>query len=371
MTSNTTDAIQDLMRSIIGRIATGPELSKNITRDEAREGMSAILNKSVDEVQAAIFLIALRMKRETDDEFLGVLQAVQSATETVTAPVDEVVNIVDPYDGFNRTLPSSPFLPAVLACFGVPAYSQGVEDMGPKHGVTHKKVFRELGIPVDLDPTAAATRLADTAIGWAYVDQSVFSPRLQDLHDLRTRIVKRPVLTTVEVLASPIRGRSKTHFVTGYVHKPYPRIYAMLAREAGFDTALLVRGVEGGVVPSLRQKGKFFFYHDRGEEQSVEIEPEDMGIHQEVRAAPVDESLMVPGPDGDLVTGQIDADAVARAAAEAGRQALSGASGPIRDGLVYSAAMTLWHLKRYETPTAAADAVRKVLDDGVALDRLK
>ncbi|MGH8621099.1 MAG: hypothetical protein ACRET3_03080, partial [Burkholderiales bacterium] len=54
-----------LMRSIIQRIATGPELSKDITREEARAGMQLVLEGRVDPVQAGIFLIALRMKRET------------------------------------------------------------------------------------------------------------------------------------------------------------------------------------------------------------------------------------------------------------------------------------------------------------------
>ena len=45
----------------------------------------------------------------------------------------------------------------------------------------------------------------------------------------------------------------------------YPRIYALLARHAGFDSALLVRGVEGGVIPGLNQTGKVFRYLDRGD----------------------------------------------------------------------------------------------------------
>ena len=41
-----------LMRSIIQRIATGPELSKDITRDEARRGMRLVLDGAVDPVQS-------------------------------------------------------------------------------------------------------------------------------------------------------------------------------------------------------------------------------------------------------------------------------------------------------------------------------
>ena len=48
------------MRSILQRIATGPELSKDISREEACLGMRAILEGEVDPVQAGVFLIADR-----------------------------------------------------------------------------------------------------------------------------------------------------------------------------------------------------------------------------------------------------------------------------------------------------------------------
>ena len=42
---------QELMKSVIQRIATGPELSKNISRDEAKQAMRAILRGEVSEVR--------------------------------------------------------------------------------------------------------------------------------------------------------------------------------------------------------------------------------------------------------------------------------------------------------------------------------
>ena len=235
--------------------------------------MRFVLDGQVDPVQAGIFLIALRMKRETDDENLGILEALREAAHIVTAAVDEVVDIADPYDGFNRTLPASPFLPVVLAACDIPTVSHGVERMGPKYGVTHRQVLRAAGVPVNLGPEQAAARLGDPDIGWVYVDQEAFCPKLYRLSTLRTLIVKRPAITTAEVLIGPLRGRRKTHLVTGYVHKPYPRIYALLARAAHFDSALIVRGVEGGVVPSLRQAGKAFYYHDAGRGTTLRVQP--------------------------------------------------------------------------------------------------
>ncbi len=359
------------MRSIIKRIATGPELSKDISRDEARLGMQFVLDGAVDPVQAGIFLIALRMKRETDEENEGILEALLHVTQTVTAPVDAVVDFADPYDGFTRTLPASPFLPAVLAACGVPAVSHGVETMGPKYGVTHRQVLAAAGVPVDLSPVQGAERLGDPAVGWAYVDQKAFCPKLHHLADLRTLIVKRPAITTCEALLGPIRGRVGTHLVTGYVHKPYPRVYALLARHAGFQSALIVRGVEGGVIPSLRQAGRAFYYHDKGPEQSVEFSPAELGIDEAVLAPPIPGRVEREGDPADQSAPDPDNAAVARAAAQAGLAALSGRAGPTRDSLICGAALCLWHLKRHASLQSAAAAVRRVLDSSQALERIE
>ncbi len=363
--------IQRTMRSIIQRIATGPELSKDISMDEARLGMQAILDAEVDPVQAGIFMIAMRMKRETDDEQRGVLDAVRAATHHVVADVDDVVDIADPYDGYNRCLPASPFLAPVLAECGVPAVSHGLDAVGPKFGVTHRHVLDAAGLPVDLTPPEAAARLADPAVGWSYIDQRAFAPKLHDLVALRGTIVKRQVVTTVEVMARPIHGRKKTHLVTGYVHKPYPRIYALLARHAGFDSALLVRGVEGGIVPSLRQRGVCFNYQRMGEEQSFDIDPSELGIEQHMRAVPLPEDLPTSSRPGDDIAVAVDVPATARAAAQAGMAALEGQRGPTYDSLVFSGALILWHLGHERTQQAGADRVRAVLDSGAAARRLR
>ncbi len=366
--SNVTPAVA--MRSFIQRVATGPEMSKDLSREETRMAMQIILSQAVDPVQMGIFLIALRMKRETDEENLGLLEALLEATRSVVAPVAEVVTLTDPFNGCTRTLPASPFLPAVLAACGVPAVSQGLESVGPKFGVTHRHVLEAAGVPVDLAPEAAAERLGDPAVGWAYVDQYRFCPKLHELVGLRTLMVKRSAITTAEVIPPAVRGTRQSHLVTGYVHKPYPRIYAMLARRAGYDTALLVRGVEGGVVPSLRQSSTMVHYHDGGQEQAWETDPATLGIDQPVRAVPLPQ-----GPPGSLGADEIavamDVKAVAEAAADAGLRALQGELGPTRDSLVYAGAICLYHLGRHESLVGAAEAVRGVLDGGQAHARFK
>ncbi len=361
-----TDA-QLALRSSIQKVATGPEYSKDLSYDEAYAAMSQILADDADPVQAAVFFIALRMKRETDDENKGVLQAIIDRSQIATASVDEVLDIADPYDGHARGLPMAAFIAPVMASLGMPSVCHGLEAVGPKYGVTHRKVLRAAGKNVELDVNSAAAQLAQADCGWAYVDQAAFSPALHNLVNLRTRIVKRPVLTTVEVLVGPIRGQKQTHLLTGYVHKAYPPIYAELARFVGFDSAMIVRGVEGGVIPSLQQAAKLFTYHDKGEEQSEEINPTDLGIEQSTRAVPLPKDLPKNMAKGDEIANAVNVDAAAEHTAELGLAALKGQQGPAFDALVYSASICLRHLGRANDFASAAAMARDALSSGKAL----
>ncbi|MCU7933372.1 MAG: anthranilate phosphoribosyltransferase [Candidatus Thiodiazotropha sp. (ex Dulcina madagascariensis)] len=361
---------QGLMHSIIQRIATGPELSKDISLEEASDGLSAILRGEIDDVQAAIFLIALRMKRETDDENKGALDAILKISENRQADVEQLISLADPYDGFNRNLPVAPMLPPVLAACGIPCVSHGLDSVGPKFGVTHRHVLQAAGIDVDMGLNEAVSRLEDPELGWTYVDQRTFCPGLHNLTALRQQIVKRQVLTTVEVLAKPIAGRKKTHLVTGYVHKPYPAKYASLARFGGFEGCLLIRGTEGGVIPSLRQQGMIYRYHDLGREKPLEISPKTLGIDQPLRAVPLPDDSAIK-TDGDEIARITDISEAARLAAETALRALQGEKGPAYDSLVYASALIVWHAGRQDTLSAAAAQVRQALDSGAAYQRVR
>ena len=340
------------LRGVLARVATGPEYSKDLSRDEAREALGLILDDRADPVQAGIYLIALRMKRETLDENAGSLDALLERAEPATAETDAVVDIAEPYDGYARNLPVGAFLPAVLAACGRPAAVHGAAEVGPKFGLTAHRVLAACGAAVDRAPAEVAARVADPDCGWGYVDQARACPALHALRELRARIVKRPVLTTVEVLLGPVRGRRETHLVTGYVHKPYPPVYAHLARAAGFASALIVRGVEGGVFPSLRQPGRAWGQHGEEPETAWDFHPDALGYAHRTRGAPW------PEEDG--------ADPAA-AAAEAGVAALRDrAPGPARDCLLYAASLVLAHLDRGRDLARHHPAAREAIDSGRA-----
>ena len=60
--------LKNVLRGSIQKVATGPEFSKNISEEDSYNAMLTILDNDADPVQAAIYLIAMRMKRETIDE---------------------------------------------------------------------------------------------------------------------------------------------------------------------------------------------------------------------------------------------------------------------------------------------------------------
>lgn len=351
---------QALIKSIIQRIATGPDLSKDISFEEANAGMQAVLRGEINQVQAAIFLIALRMKRETMEENEGILAAILSQSDRQLANVKDLVDLGDPYSGYNRCIPISSFLPPLLAELGLPTVIHGLDSISPKFGLTHRHINQALGLDVDNSAQQAKIRLEDQNIGWAYIDQAQYCAGLHNLVGLRNNIVKRTVINTVETLIAPLRGNT-THSILGYVHKPYPPIYAHLVKASGMESALLIRGVEGGVVPSLRQKGLMISYQSTQEVGRMDIDPKSLGIEQTLRAISFPKKLSVEN----------DIKALANYTVELGMAALSGEQGMFYDGLVLAASLILWHTKKCKNLADGAEKVRFILNNSKALNRLK
>lgn len=351
---------QALMKSIIQRIATGPDLSKDIEFEEAKAGMQAILRGEINAVRSAIFLIALRMKRETMMENEGILAAILEQSDKQSVNVEDLVDLGEPYSGYNRSIPISAFLPPLLAELGLPTVIHGLDSVSPKFGLTHHHISQSLGLSVEHSTQQAKARLEDNNIGWAYIDQAQYCSGLHHLVGLRNDIVKRTVINTVETLIAPLRGNT-THSILGYVHKPYPPIYAHLVKASGMQSSLLVRGVEGGVVPSLRQKGLMISYQGIEEVGRVDIDPKSLGIEQTSRAIAFPSELNI----------EHNISALADYTSKLGKAALAGERGMFYDGLVLGASLVLWHTKKCKNLTDAAQKVRSILNSGKALNRLK
>jgi len=104
------------------------------------------------------------MKRETNDEFKGILDAILDATLRVTAEWTKWS--ISPIPMTATTAACPPPVPGAAARRTrrggrLPRPRSG----GPKYGVTARHVLRAAGVNVDLSPAEAAARLSDPA--WA------------------------------------------------------------------------------------------------------------------------------------------------------------------------------------------------------------
>ena len=143
------------------------------------------------------------------------------------------------------------------------------------------------------------------------------------------------------------RDRDRAHsrpptnaFDHRYAHKNYPGS-TLPARAAGFDSALIVKGLEGGVIPSLQKPARLFYYREHIELESIEIDPASLGPRLSERA--MDPPHAAPTPSKPAAA---DPTSLARAAADRGMEALDGKPGPMRDALAFAAGLCLWHIGR-------------------------
>jgi len=248
---------ENLMRDIINKIAVGPTKGKDLTNLEAYRATKALLNDEIDETHAALFLIGLRMKRESIKEFAGILKALIEETPQIDIDLPNLAYIAEPFDGYKRTTPVSHYIPAVLAACEVPTVIQGVHSVGPKFGLTPHQTYAANNLPVNLSIEEASKPLLDPECGWTYLDQSISSPKLFKLGPFRDKIVKRTALTTLERVLMPIKAK-QNQLALGFVHNEYPEIYGTMANMAGFKKALFIRGLEGGVTPALNKPLRTF-----------------------------------------------------------------------------------------------------------------
>ena len=367
---NSSAASQQRMREYLQLVATGPELSKSLSAAQAEDAMSLILDGEINDIQAGIFLIALRMKRETSEENAGAMQSLMNHMQSAQTASDAILSIADPFNGYLRGIPATPFLLPLLAACGLPSYMHGVEKAGPKYGITSHLLFKHIGHAVDLSVGQCADRLDNPDCGWAYIDQSSYAKPLHDLIPLRHQMVKRACISTLEVVLKPLQGKNSTHLMTGFVHKAYPSVYEQLARQAGYKSAAIVRGVEGGCIPSLSQVSRYFGYQGDGELTLNKLAPSMASIKQENRIIPIPENMMAAIES----TGYSSIAAlkpVIEYTNRLGLDALENKQGPMLDSLIYGASIALFHSEIVESISQGAELAREKIMDRSALQRFQ
>jgi anthranilate phosphoribosyltransferase len=236
----------------IKEIGRGKEGARSLSRTQAHDLMSQVLDGKATDLEIGAFALAMRIKGESVEELAGFHDATQE--RCVPCTVSHPYVLLPSYNG-SRKLPNlTPLLALLLAQEGVPVLVHG-----PAHDrarVTTAEIFHDLGLP-------AARNAAEIENAWsrhepAFMRTDVLCPELARLLDVRWVVGLRNSGHTVAKVLNPFDGAPSLR-VMNYTHPEYATLLSSFV-QATAANAMLMRGTEGEPVADPRRAPRLDVY---------------------------------------------------------------------------------------------------------------
>jgi anthranilate phosphoribosyltransferase len=232
--------------SYIRTIGRGKEGARPLTRDQAHDLMSQVLDGRVTDLEVGAFALAMRIKGESVDELEGFLDATHE--RCLRIPTTRPAVLLPAYNGARKLPNLTALLALLLAREGIDVLVHGVIDDAGR--VTTAAVLRALGLPM-------ATGIGDVAAAWArhepaFIPIAALSPALARLIDVRRIVGVRNSGHTVAKLLLPSPGALR---VVNHTHPEYGSLLQDFLARTRAD-AMLLRGTEGEPVADPRRDPK-------------------------------------------------------------------------------------------------------------------
>lgn len=208
----------------------------DLTATEAGWVMHQVIAGTVDPVQLAGLLVALRAKGETVDELVGLTQAILS--EAVPVPVsDDAIDVVGTGGDQAHTVNISTMASIVVAGAGIRVVKSGNRSVSSKCGATD--VLEVLGIPPDLSPRQVARCVEEVGIGYLHAPH--FHPGFRNAVPTRRALGVATVFNFVGPLINPVQPRARSVGCASL--QMAPMLAEVLAQQG--CSALVARGEDG------------------------------------------------------------------------------------------------------------------------------
>ena len=314
-----------------------PRLSNVASPDPnaVRDAFTGILAGAWSPVQVAGFVVALRM-RPDDPQLIGAAaEAMRAAMVAIDHDHPLVLDTCGTGGDGHGTLNLSTAAAIVVAAAGVPVAKHGNRAVSSKAGSAD--VLEELGIPLDIAPSAAHRVLRDAGITFLMAPKH--HPAMRHAAQARKELGIRTIFNALGPLANPARA---THQLLGSYSDSMRDVFAEALRGLGCQRAWVVHGRDG--LDEVSPFGPTEVTElANGRLSRFVVAPEDFGL--------------APSPQGAIAGGD------SRHNAHALRQILAGKPHPARDAVVLNAAAALVVALELE-PVAAAERAREMLDSG-------
>jgi anthranilate phosphoribosyltransferase len=243
---------------------------RDLTREEARRVMDAVMSGEATPAQIGGLLVGLRTKGETVDEITGFAEAMREHVVAVTPTRSPLVDVVGTGGDGARTFNISTAAAIVAASAGAAVAKHGNRAASSSCGSAD--VLEALGLLLELAPERIASSIDEHGFGFMFA--RAHHPAMRHAAPVRQELGTRTVFNVLGPLANPAGARDG---VFGVYSASLARTYAESLASLGARRALVVHG-DGGI-DELSPSGTSLVVEVRdGDIHEWELDPRSLGI---------------------------------------------------------------------------------------------
>lgn len=319
--------------------ARGPAHLGELDQDFSERAMELILRGVASPAQISGFLLVGRARTESFRELAAYARAARKFVREIENPFGApVVTVTGGFDGKVRTFNVGAASSMIAAATGARILMVGGQGVPPKAGHTVFDSLNGFGVEAPQTLDEAGSSLLER--GFAAATPEHYLPELHGLLQLRREMVRRTALNVVEKLVSPIPG---SRMMIGVSHRPYLETVSRALIELGVERALVYQAIEGSDEAPLDGNSSLVRVRDGGMEE-FRISPESIGLYRATKA-----HIPWNGPEEEFLALQ---------------RAFDGEDGPVKDLLLYNAALRMWVLEDEVPLHLHLERVRYALESG-------
>ena len=258
------------IQEILAKIAKGPKASKDLTWDECKQAMKALIEGEATPAQVGAFLIAMRFKSESVTELAALTAAARQYVPPLAVSKELALVDVPSYAGKQDTFHAIVAASIVAVSAGAAVLMHGYDGIPGRPGTAG--VLKALGISVDADPKRVTEQVHRN--GFAYLDIGLYHPPVYRFLEMRQELGVRNVFHPIARLLNPARAKVQ---VVGLSHPPHFEKTAEALRMLGCPRGMVIRGVEGDPELSASMATRVLELRDE-RIRPLEITPKDFGL---------------------------------------------------------------------------------------------
>ena len=328
--------IQDALQQLLD--------GRDLSREQARAVMGAIMSGETTPAQIGGFLIALRVKGETADEIAGCAEAMREHVLPVRPQRNDLVDTAGTGGDGARTINISTAAALVAAAAGAAVAKHGNRAVSSASGSAD--VLEALGFRLELEPERIARSIDE--LGFGFLFAPTHHPAMRHAAQVRRELATRTVFNVLGPLTNPAGARAQ---VVGVYTPELVRTIAEVLARLGARRAFVVHGAGG--IDELSPVGTNLVCEVvDGDVREREIDPEA--------------ELGLPRCSVDDLRGGSPAENAA-----AIREVFDGAGGGRRSAILLNAAGAIAAAGHAADLREGLELARAAVDSGAAAERLE